>query len=100
MTFWDCPKFHGCNAPICPIDPDWQSCAHLPGEGVCLWLRELSKPAGEALLRGCVPTKLLEEVVGQAPAIISSYGDIRRQLNRASKTPSKVASGHALRAAA
>ena len=43
-----CPKFSACSAPICPLDHQWSRARHLPGERVCLWLRELVKGDGEA----------------------------------------------------
>ena len=49
MEMRDCPKWHGCNAPICPLDLEMLERAHQNGERVCLYLREYAKPGGTAI---------------------------------------------------
>jgi len=88
-----CPKFDSCSAPVCPVDDEWPHAKHLKDEPTCLWLRELSKPNGEAVLRGALPANAVEAILTAAPSISAKHGDIRRQLKRASKSGSKVASG-------
>lgn len=87
-----CPKFHGCNAPICPLDPEWRLRKHLDGEPVCLWLRELAKPGGEAILGGALGNSRAEAIGKAAPSIIARWGGIARALRRAAERGSKVAS--------
>lgn len=84
-----CPKFDSCSAPMCPLDPDWTERRHLAGERVCLWLREVVKPGGEAAARKVLPAVLVDEVVGALPAIEASNSDIRHKLKLAAQAGSK-----------
>ena len=84
-----CPKFDSCAAPICPLDPDWGERRHLAGERICLWLRELVKPGGEAAARKALPAVLADEVVRALPAIEASNSDIRHKLKLAAHAGSK-----------
>ncbi len=92
MKLTDCPKFNGCSAPVCPLDPGHLKTAHLPGERACLYLREALKPGGEARLMGVLPREQAERVLQALPEILSRYGSLRRALIRASKNPSKLES--------
>ena len=38
-----CPKFLGCNANICPVDPKHLNRTHIQGEAICAYLREAAK---------------------------------------------------------
>ena len=35
-----CKKFSTCNAPICPLDPDWAKRAMIRNEGICYYLKD------------------------------------------------------------
>lgn len=96
MKITDCPKFKGCDAPICPLDPDWRKRRHLEGESICLYLREYSKPAIRPILDHVVPMELLSVIAEAYTSVLSTYGPIRRALKRISKTPSKILSGSRL----
>lgn len=100
MTPDGCPKFERCGAPVCPLDADWRFCTHLPGEAVCLLLRESVKPGGDAILRGSVAPEIVEAVLNKAPAIVARYKGIRKTLKSASRTSSRIAAGKALARAA
>ena len=97
MTPAHCPRYERCNAPICPLDPRCLQSQHLPGECVCLWLRELSKPHGEDTLRSVLRGEVAATVARVAPGIIATHGCVRSALQRASQQGSKLASGRALR---
>ena len=47
-----CPKFDGCSAPICPLDPDWSRRIHRKGEPLCFYLLESVKPGARARYDG------------------------------------------------
>lgn len=98
VTPGNCPRFEGCSANICPLDADWRLRWHLEHERVCGLLTESVKPAGEANLRGVLPAKLVSAVLGERSAICARWGAIRRRLERASKTGSKLANAERLRA--
>ena len=85
-----CPKYEKCSANICPLDPDWQLRTHLNSEPVCFYLREYVKQGGIARLRGCIPREMLEQIAEVLPEIKSRYGTIKRRLESAAKTGSKI----------
>ncbi len=85
-----CPKFHTCSANICPLDRDWRKRTHLKGERVCFLLCEAAKPLANAIFRGAHRDDLLEKVLNVMPEITARWGDIRRALQRASKTGSRM----------
>lgn len=80
-----CSKYDSCSAPICPLDPQWAQRRHLPGERICLWLREAVKTESAVAL----PIELVDDVVTALPAIKASSSDIRHKLKQAAKAGSK-----------
>ena len=67
-----CQRFDYCNAPICPLDPDWTRSQHLEGEPVCGLLCELVKSGGEARLRAYVPSEVVQTLAEVFPTRPSS----------------------------
>jgi hypothetical protein len=102
VLLYDCPKFAGCNAPVCPMYEHWRETAHFTGERVCLWLRELQKPGGTELVAGTLRGDMFEAVSKASTEIMArsvpGYANLRRVLRRAASSGSKVASGERLRA--
>lgn len=92
-----CPRFNGCSANVCPLDPGWRLRKHLRGEAVCGLLLESVKPGGEARLRGALPAELVEQVLRLRVPICDHWGSIKRQLTRSTKTGSKLEAGQRLR---
>jgi hypothetical protein len=90
MNMSDCPKFEGCSAPICPLDPDWKIRTHLDGERVCFYLTEYSKEANKALLRAGLPREHYQALVRVYPEVVNQFSPIRRQLKRSSKNPPRI----------
>ena len=90
LTAIDCPKFEKCSAPICPLDPEWQSRSHLPGERVCFYLLEFVKPGAEARFQGCTPRELYRVVQDTIQPISTRYAPIQRALKRAKDTGSRM----------
>jgi len=91
-----CPRWDGCAAPVCPLASDWNQQRHLDGERVCGLLCELAKHGGEARLRGVLSAVLVDRLTEVAPAIASRWYPIRKRLQRASRTGSRMASGQRL----
>jgi hypothetical protein len=91
-----CPRFDNCNAPVCPLD-DWQRAQHLDGEPVCGLLCELVKGGGEARLRAYLPGALVDTLAEAYPKITARWARVRSQLERASRTGSKLESVQRLR---
>lgn len=83
-----CPKWHRCSAAICPLQPDVG--AHLPGERVCLYARELAKPGGRDRLREAIPAEMVEAITQATPGLIVRHRALKSALEVASKSPSKL----------
>jgi len=97
MTPSECPRYPACNAPICPLDPQHLRSAHLSGESVCLYLREGVKPGGNDLLALLLPANVAKKVSESLPGIMSTHGAIRRVLEQAKFTGSKIRQGQNIR---
>jgi hypothetical protein len=79
----ECPRFDGCSAPICPIDPKWAERGCRKGEAVCFYLRRHAKNALQATNTGSVPEGLAQRVVQAFPKICARYVTIKTSLKRA-----------------
>lgn len=88
----DCPQWDSCSCPVCPLADDWRQHRHLPGERVCLWLRELVKQDGAATVERALGHQAAHAVAEAAPGIMARWSDIRHKLRQASRQGSKVAS--------
>ena len=86
----DCLRFAKCCAPICPIDPDWKLRSHLPGERVCFYLSEYVKPGAEARFQGCTPRELYRAIQSTVAPISLRYAPIKKALDRAKSTGSRM----------
>ena len=88
-----CPRFDGCNASICPLDPNALDRAHMKGEAVCHYLRLYVKNAFCGLKPGTLPANLAIRVVESYPRLIARYASLKKALLRAAKSPPKRFSG-------
>jgi hypothetical protein len=79
----ECPRFDGCSAPICPIDPKWAERGCRKGEAVCFYLRRHAKNPLQATNTGSVPEGLAQRVVQAFPKICARYVTIKNSLERA-----------------
>jgi hypothetical protein len=87
-----CPRYERCSAAFCPA----LGGKHLPGERVCLQLREAVKTAGAAKIRTALPESLAEAVLRHARHLLSAPGALGDELRRAAATRSKVEAGRQL----
>ena len=85
-----CTKFESCNAPICPLDPDWRDRSHIDAERICFYLCEYAKPGGAARVGAGLAGELAEAIATAYPAVCARYGPIRRRLRRVAHTPSRL----------
>lgn len=85
-----CPKWEKCNAPLCPLDPDWQKTRHLKGEPVCHWLRMYAKQPVEGRFHGILRDEMAEQVVVVYRMANESYGALRTALERAAKSGARL----------
>ncbi len=81
-----CPKWNGCNAPICPLDPEMHLRSHCKDEPVCFYLREYVKPGGKGRIGSGLTGKHAEAIAEAYPIVIARWSDVRRQLERSAKT--------------
>lgn len=82
MTPRDCPRYERCSVPICPLDPDWPTAAHLPGEPVCPYLLASGKAgAAEHYADSPVYTAALIPL----PLITARFPAIARAVTRAAR---------------
>ena len=85
----ECPRFEGCNAPICPLDPDVLDRVHAKGEAVCHYLRLYVKNALGGLKTGSVPANLTIRIAAAYSQLTARYGPLKDALLRAAKSPPK-----------
>ena len=79
----DCPKFHKCNAPACPLDPKRHKAVHLTGEPVCPYLLATGKPgAAERFADDPVYAVCLDRV----EEIVNRHPDIARKVAVAARS--------------
>ncbi len=90
MHMYDCPKFDGCNAPICPLDPNWKRARHMDGERACFYLTEYAKPNARPILERALTEDLCQTLVNVYPEIIVQPGWLKRQLSRSSVNPPRI----------
>ena len=85
----ECPRFDGCNAPICPLDPDVLDRVHVKGDPVCHYLRLYVKNALWGLKPGSLPANLPIRVAELYPLLFFRYAPLKAALLRAAKSPPK-----------
>lgn len=81
LSMFHCPKFHSCNASICPLNP--QEGIHRKGETVCQYLLD-SEKKGAAEKYADDPVFPICQIV--KPELVRENPDIGRQIKRASKS--------------
>jgi hypothetical protein len=84
-----CPRFERCNAPICPLDSQMLERVHLRGESTCLYLRLFAKQGLQGLFSTSVPRQVAKRVAEVYPILIGRYVTLKKQLDRAAKSPVK-----------
>lgn len=85
-----CPKFNSCNAPVCPIDPDWQKRKHISGDKCCVFLLELAKTDHMINFESAGLTNLHAAISDVKDEILASSASIKRNFDRAADTNSRL----------
>jgi hypothetical protein len=88
MKMLDCPRSYSCNAAICPFS---EGGVHRKGEAVCYYLREAVKPNAKENFESSGVGHIFAELVELAPKVIARSIHIRREVEKASKTKSRLA---------
>lgn len=86
----DCPKFLACRAPVCPLDKNWRLRSYTKGEPICRWLLEAAKPGAKDRFRGSGRGDLYDSVSSVALSISARHAPIRRAIERASLSTSRL----------
>lgn len=90
LTLYQCPKFQHCNAPICPLDKDWQKRKHFKGDCICFYLLETQKHGAKANFEGLSKGYLYEAIVTLTPDIAKAYSPIKKALEKAKLSSSRM----------
>lgn len=85
-----CSKFIKCNAPVCPLDTEWQKRKHISGDKCCFYLLESSKTNAKLIFEGAGLSKVLEAIEVVKERILSSHASIKRNYQRAKSAPSRM----------
>ena len=86
----DCPKFQSCNAPVCPIHPAWVRRLNRKEASTCFYLCESVKHGSHALFQGAGLEEVYKVVYQATPVIVERHPRIRRALDRAKQTGSRM----------
>jgi hypothetical protein len=105
-----CPKFEACNAPICPLDPDWRKRTHLGGDALCFYAGEYVKEGGQERVGKALSDVPGQDMLPELTLFLTEVSDplsvvpkqgggaIRRSLAKAVKYGSRLEGGKRLRA--
>ena len=85
-----CPKFHHCNASLCPLDPDWRKRKMIQGENLCHYLCEASKPGAQERFDGRYDEAILMQAFGLSEDMRKYCKALDRGLERAADAPSVI----------
>lgn len=86
-----CPKWERCSVPLCPLDPDVFKRSMRDDEPVCYYLSEAVKNEAEAIFRRRGRAELFAEVSRLIPAMSARWGRVRRKLEGARTSGSRMA---------
>jgi hypothetical protein len=85
-----CPKFEKCSAPICPLDANWRKRVLLNGDPTCFYLSESVKHGAQTVFEGAGLKDIYAAMVLAYPTITAKHPRIRRALERAKLTGSRM----------
>lgn len=86
-----CPKWHKCGAPLCPLDANIFTRVMRNDDPVCYYLTEAAKVDAAAIFRWRGRAELFSVVSALMQPMSSRWGRIRRALERAKSTGSRMA---------
>lgn len=85
-----CPKWHSCSAPICPLDGNWANRSIQSEDAICFYLSEAVKDGAEARFEGAGLGEIYFWVREVLPGVLSSSGRMRRAIERARASGSRM----------
>jgi hypothetical protein len=85
-----CPKFHTCNAPICPLDKEWVKRVNQVHDPVCYYLIESVKEGSPVNFERALLGELYQVIVRVRGDISKHFKRIKKKLDAAAKTTSRM----------
>ena len=85
-----CPKFHNCSAPLCPLDPDWNKRKMLQGDNLCHYLCEAAKEGAMERFNRRYDKPVLMQAFGLSEEMRKYSKALNRGLKRAADAPSVI----------
>jgi hypothetical protein len=85
-----CPKYEGCSAPVCPLDPSWRLRSHGTGDPICFYMLESVKPGSRERFEARAIGGMLPAIRGAIPDITSRWASIKYTVERAKGTGSRM----------
>lgn len=86
----ECPKFKKCNAPVCPLEIEWQKRKHVSGDKCCFYLLETAKVNAEANFEGAGLGDAYKVIQVVKREVLNSSGTINRTYERAKETATRL----------
>lgn len=86
-----CPRWGMCIAPICPLDSQWSRRTLASDDPICFYLTESVKEGAEAIFKGRGRGNLFAVMCGHVSPMSGRWSRIRRALERAKKSGSRMA---------
>ena len=84
----DCPKYNHCDAPLCPLDPEWKRRKMIQDENLCHYLCEASKHGAKARFAGRHDEDIFLIALGLSEEMKKYSKALNRGLERAESSPS------------
>lgn len=85
-----CPKFQGCNTPICPLDAEWQKRTNHKEDATCFYLTESVKHNAKTHFEVAGLAWLYENILSVRQNITNAHARINQVLQRAQHTGSRM----------
>jgi len=90
LAFNQCPKFQSCNAPICPLDTDWQKRPNHKDDATCFYLLESVKHDARLHFEVAQLGQMLNHIDLIRDDIANMQPRIKMKLESASQTGSRM----------
>lgn len=90
LQMQECPRWSKCSAPLCPLDAQSYKSTMTRYDPTCSYMLEAVKRGAEARFKERGLEYLFAQVVDAIPAFCDRYGRIRRSLERAMLSGSKM----------
>ena len=84
----ECPKYRHCDAPLCPLDPEWSRRKMVQDENLCHYLCEASKDGARTRFIGRYDEEVFLIALGLSEEMKNYSKALKRGLERAESSPS------------